>query len=346
MNRRFFVLPLLLSAVTANAQAPQSLPPAALAAWQTHAHRSCRVLGEKYVGAKFAAMPAKGVAGGDLAAGMGRYLAAEFNGDGKPDFVVVTPNGGCAGVNEGRWGPQLVIDYVLSTASGYVRDSQGSSDGYDYTLVMQSIGPAVVQRRGNVHVLHYKTGSTGAGRCGPLSAEVVWGWNGRHVDVLEQYNEKGQLVDDEGCLVKPAKAATGAQGKPAAAATPARIPLSVGYYAYVEGTFSTCAKPVGIVMYFDGARFWEGSDFTDPKHEYTSDALKWEMAAADRFRIISRGRDEDGRWDSHRSVNEYAITGPQSFTYVGAVGGPMNAREKFQLCPNIPAGSKFFRGAK
>lgn len=143
-----------------------------------------------------------------------------------------------------------------------------------------------------------------------------------------------------------------ANGAPAAAApkpaAPAgRIPLAVGYYAYVEGTFSTCAKPVLTPWYFDGTRFWEESDLTDPKHEFTAEALKWEMAAADRFRITYRNRDERGRWDPRPSVNEYVITGPQSFKFVGTIGTPLTANEKYQLCQpsQLPAKARWYKRA-
>lgn len=136
--------------------------------------------------------------------------------------------------------------------------------------------------------------------------------------------------------------------KPTGAASPSAIPLTVGYYAYVDGSFSTCAKPVMAPWYFDGARFWEESDVTDPKHEYTMQALKWEMAGADRFRITYRSRDENGRWNLQQSVNEYVLTGPQSFTFVGSVGGPLGFNENHQLCSaaQLPAKSRWYKGAK
>lgn len=147
---------------------------------------------------------------------------------------------------------------------------------------------------------------------------------------------------------QPATPGNAALGKPANSAIAARIPLAVGYYAYVEGTFSTCAKPVGNPWYFDGTRFWEDTDFTDPKHQFSPEALKWEMVGANRFRITYRSRDEDGRWEPKNSVNEYVITGPQSFTYVGWVGGQMNANEKRQLCAasQLPAKARWFKGAR
>lgn len=335
---------LMLAAMQASAQSSTAaLPTAALKAWQTHARSYCAEVEERYVGARFAPVPAKGISGDALPAGAGRYLAADFNGDGKPDYVFATPNGGCAGHNEGRNGPELIIEFVLSAGDGYVLDAQQAEDGYSFTLARPFLSPAWLQRRGNVDVLRYETGSVGAGRCGPLATEVVLGWNGRNVDVLEQYNARRQLVDEEGCAVRPARAAAGARGKPAAAAIPARIPLAVGYYVHVEGTFSTCAKPLGDPWYFDGKRFWEKSDFTDPRHEFSAEALRWEMVSGNRFRITYRSRDEDGNWERTPSVNEYVITGPDAFTYVGVVGQRMGSNEKHQRCPNLPASMRFFR---
>ena len=148
--------------------------------------------------------------------------------------------------------------------------------------------------------------------------------------------------------LRPTTITAGAQAKPTSAANQSAIPLAVGYYAYVEGSFSTCAKPVITPWYFDGVRFWEESDVTDPKHEFSSQALKWEMAGADRFRITYRNRDENGRWDSQQSVNEYVLTGPQSFTFVGTVGAAMGYNEKHQLCSTaqLPAKSRWYKAAK
>lgn len=130
-----------------------------------------------------------------------------------------------------------------------------------------------------------------------------------------------------------------------AVGNPSRIPLTIGYYAYVEGNFSTCAKPVTPPWYFDGTRFWEEWDVTDPKHEHSSEALKWEMVSADRFRITYRSRDENGQWDRHLAINEYVITGPQSFTFVGTIDGPLTSNEKHQLCTasEMPAKSRWYK---
>lgn len=130
-----------------------------------------------------------------------------------------------------------------------------------------------------------------------------------------------------------------------AASPPSRIPLAIGYYAYVEGTFSTCAKPVITPKYFDGTRFWEESDLTDPDHRHSSQALKWEMVAPNRFRITLRNRDENGQWDRHLSLSEYVITGPQSFTFVGTIGAPLTFNERHQLCApsELPTKAQWYK---
>lgn len=146
----------------------------------------------------------------------------------------------------------------------------------------------------------------------------------------------------------PSQPSLASAASPARAAAAQRIPLAVGYYAYVEGTFSTCANPVITPWYFDGTRFWEETDITDPKHEYSSQAVAWEMAGRDRFRISYRSRDEDGRWSPGVSTNEYVITGPQSFTFTGVVGTSMRASEKHQLCTadRLPARSRWYKSAR
>lgn len=147
--------------------------------------------------------------------------------------------------------------------------------------------------------------------------------------------------------VKPKPPQPAPISKPPAQAvsTPSPIPLPTGYYAYVEGNFSTCAKPVTSPWYFDGTRFWEEWDVKDPKHENSSEALKWEMVAADRFRITYRSRDENGQWDRHLAINEYVITGPQSFTFVGTIGAPLTFNEKYQLCmpSQLPTKSRWYK---
>jgi len=104
------------------------------------------------------------------------------------------------------------------------------------------------------------------------------------------------------------------------------------------------SSPVTPPWYFDGKRFWEEWDVKDPKHEHSSEAPRWEMAAGNRFRITYRNRDEYGQWDRHPVVNEYVITGPQAF--VGTIGTPLTFNEKYQLSmpSHLPAKSRWYNG--
>ena len=64
---------LMLAAIQASAQSSTAaLPTAALKAWQTHARSYCAEVEERYVGARFAPVPAKGISGDALPAGAGR----------------------------------------------------------------------------------------------------------------------------------------------------------------------------------------------------------------------------------------------------------------------------------
>ena len=205
-----------------------ALPPAALKAWEAHARKSCRVAQEKYVGARFAQLRAVGepADGLDVAAGTGKYLVADFNGDGRPDFLVLTPNGGCAGTNANAGGQLYAFEFVLSVASGFVVDESVS-------ITMPFIDPAWLKRRGKADVLRVQTFSAGAGKCGSLPAEAVWGWTGSAMDVIERYSGKGQLVDQEGCLLRKAPATVGNKSTAVAPAKPVPpLGLATGYYAH------------------------------------------------------------------------------------------------------------------
>lgn len=228
-------------------------------------------------------------------------------------------------------------DYDANLA-GFTRVWPTEADAFQLLGVKPAAAGRFVLREGSVSARRMEIDDTTYQKCATSQL------SSRMQATLRQY--RPQLAG--GTFQQTAGPGATAPARPATPAIPPRIPLAVGYYAYVEGTFSTCAKPVSNPWYFDGTRFREDSDVFDPKHENTSQAVKWEMVSANRFRITYRTRDEDGRWDPHLSVNEYVITGPQSFTYVGSVGGPMNASEKHQLCSaaQLPAKARWFKGAK
>lgn len=173
------------------AASPASLPPAALSAWESFARSACALDDVPFTSVAFAPLSGMGDAIDEIeaqfAAGRGGFITAEFNGDGRPDYLVVTPGHGCAseGPPYGNAGPPH--DFVLSTASGY-----RARDGF-----MGWAGPAMIERRGDRDVLAYAGGGFN-GRCGAVVA-AVWGWNGQAMAVVERRNDRGEIVDEQGC---------------------------------------------------------------------------------------------------------------------------------------------------
>jgi hypothetical protein len=165
-----------------------TLAPAALAAWEAHARNTCRLMQERFVAKRFERF----TGGGQEFTSTGNgYLTADFNGDGKTDYIMFTPNGGCA-EDEGsrsygsRGGPPT--DFVISTPTGYKL-----FEGFGGWVVAD-----MVKRRGDRDVLVFSDGRNGD--CGFIR-EAVWGWSGNGVEVIERRNDRGALVDQEGCPV-------------------------------------------------------------------------------------------------------------------------------------------------
>lgn len=221
---------------TAAAAAPAStaLPPAAAAAWESFARGQCRDQGERFGAARFA--PLVGYAETVelverlFAGGKGGFVSADFNADGKPDFVVTTPAHGCvaSGPAYGDQGPP--VDFIVSTAGGYK-----AFDGF-----MGWMAPAMIVRRGDRDVLDLPGGFNG--RCG-IVTKVTWGWTGGAVDVVERRNDHGQLVDREGC-------AQPAAGGGATAASP----IEAGFYSS-PATYGDCAEAIRQQFFY----YWDGS---------------------------------------------------------------------------------------
>ncbi len=163
----------------------KTLAPTALTAWEKHARAMCREVGEKYVGARFAPLR-NADASAEVGGTNGGFLVGDFNGDGQTDYVAVTASGGCAseGPAYGQAGPPN--DFILSAPGGYI-----VQDGFS-----AFIGPAMVKRRGDRDVLEFDGGFNG--ECG-LVKTVVWGVTNGKVDAIERRNERGEIVDHEGC---------------------------------------------------------------------------------------------------------------------------------------------------
>ncbi len=186
-----------------------SIPEPAVAAWRAYAGKACTQ-------SKLRFTPPRLVPFADFDRTPNGFIPAEFNGDGRPDFVIVAPNEGCTedGPRDygSRGGPPT--NFVVSTPAGY-RVFQGFG-GY--------VEPGMIKRRGNRDVLDLGTNRYFNGSCGPV-VQVVWGWTGTEISVIERRDPNGKLVDQEGCPAEP----VAASAKPAGG-----LPIRVGYYAAVE----------------------------------------------------------------------------------------------------------------
>lgn len=187
---------------TPAAARPASLPPAALAAWEGFASSACALDDARFNRVAFAPLSGTGDAieqvEAQFAADRGGFITADFNGDDRPDYLVVTPGHGCAneGPPYGNAGPPN--DFILSGASGY-----RVSDGF-----MGWAAPAMIERRGEHDVLVYAGGGFN-GRCGAVMS-AVWGWTGQAMEVIERRNDRGEIVDEQGCRAGAGQAASGA----------------------------------------------------------------------------------------------------------------------------------------
>lgn len=280
--------------------APASLPPAALAAWEAYARNQCALEDARFAPVTFAPLAdadeAVELVEGQSEANRGGFIAADFNGDGRPDFIVMTEGRGCVtqGPSYGNAGPPN--DFVLSAASGYQ-----VVEGFNGWL-----GPAMVKRRGERDVIEYP-GSGGGfhGRCGVVIA--VWGWDGQGMDVVERRNDRGEVVDEEGCAVR-AQATT-----PAAAGSTSFPPIPRGYYA----VGMTCARAIASgdpfdLVFFDERKMRSGMD---------EQAIRgFEPLGNNRHRIRAEIYDEGGSSTNIEMVMR--ITGPSSFELAGSGGEP------------------------
>lgn len=221
---------------TKPAATPTALPPAALSAWESFARGQCRDQGERFAAIGFAPLTGRAEAV-DLveqhfAGGKGGFLSADFNADGSPDFVVTTPGHGCviSGPAYGDQGPP--VDFIISSASGY-RVFEG---------FMGWVAPSMIAHRGKRDLLDLPGRFNG--RCGAVT-KVTWGWTGKDIDAVERRNDRGELVDREGCVQ------ASAAPKPQAGAT--SLPVEKGFYAFAAGDGS-CADAIEqqFFAYWDG----------------------------------------------------------------------------------------------
>lgn len=316
---------------TSAAAASSILPAGALAAWEKRA--GCSAKEARAVPSRWAAYPSVrndetviDLYERHFAKYSGGFVIGDFNGDGQQDFVIVAPSG--CGVHDpdermdygSRGGPPT--DFVISSPSGY-RAIEGFQSFIDASMI---------RRRGNKDVLEYNMGGYN-GSCGYIETSV-WGWNGNQMVVVELRNDKGQIVDKEGCPVRTQAAAVG----------PARFPpVPKGYYAV--GT--TCAQATSPQAANDGpnslAHFDErGLTWFDGGPEIRG----FESLGNNRFRVRARsyGNGDDTKGTSADFV--IRVTGPSSF--VTEPGSPLfDRKEGFTHCPanSVPkAVSGWFEG--
>lgn len=221
------------------------------------------------------------------------FIPADFNGDGKSDYVMFTPSGGCDdGVENHNYGSRggPPTEFVISTPTGY-QAFEGFGGWVDAKMI---------QRRGSRDVLVFSQGMNG--RCG-FVRDAIWGWTGSGVDVVERRNERGQIVDKEGCpatAAAPAASANRATGW-AKATFP---PLPQGTYAWSTGCAQAARDPDFPPLMRLTARSWSEMDGASP-------ILGIENNGHNRYRFLLQSEDEEGR--KSRNFTEIRIIDGSTF---------------------------------
>jgi hypothetical protein len=205
------------------------MPATALVSWRQYASAGCQRTKTRFASPRLSRFV-------DFARTPNGFIPADFNEDGRSDFIVITPNEGCVEdgpLNYGSHGGPPV-NFVISTPSGY-QTFQGFG---------AYVSPDMIERRGNRDVLNLALTFNATGRCGPVAA-AIWGWNGSGITVIERRNAIGQLVDQEGCAASQASAASA----PARANT-SGLPIRPGYYAVNEPTCTAALRSslAGVVI--------------------------------------------------------------------------------------------------
>jgi hypothetical protein len=191
---------------------PTQMPSSAFAAWRTFASDVCARSKLRFASPRLVRFV-------NFERTPSGFIPADFNGDGQPDFIVITPNEGCADDGPSSYGTHggPPTNFIVSSPAGY-RAFQGFG-GY--------ASPDMIERRGDRDVLNLSFGRNINGRCGPVAA-AIWGWANNMITVIERRNPAGQIVDQEGCAARvgasPARAQANVGG----------LPIRTGYYAVNE----------------------------------------------------------------------------------------------------------------
>ena len=166
---------------------PASLPVDALAAWESHARDMC--MGD-FRQVSFVPLDALKDAEDEfyarLSDGDGVFLSGDFNGDGRTDYVVASPEYGCGaeGMPYGRSGS--ANDFILSTPAGYA-----AHRGFVGWLFK-----AKIRRVADREMIEFPTPQHG--KCGEVAATLL-GVGDQLSSVTEYRDAKGQKVDRFGC---------------------------------------------------------------------------------------------------------------------------------------------------
>ncbi|GGD90422.1 hypothetical protein GCM10011515_07530 [Tsuneonella deserti] len=269
----------LASSPSTAAPGAARLPAAALAAWEGYAREQCRAIGERFSSVRFT--PLSGTAAPDRP-DRGGFVATDFNGDGKPDFVVVTSGQGCSGEGPGPG----ATDFVISRSDGY-RAVEGFAGALEPQMVKQRDGKDFVEFPGGYF-----------GNCGEVAVSV-WGWSGQEMEVVERRDSKGQRVDKEGC-------ALAAQSKGAAGSKPP-LPFEPGYWA--GGVSCTEAIEEAAELPPDEASL----HYLTATGGYIGrfEIQRFQALGGNRYRLIGREHDENG---STPSTMDITVGSRKSFT--------------------------------
>lgn len=161
---------------------------------------------------------------GEVGQGFGKTLTADFNADGKTDYVISDDRFLCAdeGGGQSAWGragPHN--EFLVSSPSGYAL-----SDGFGSYLDASNIKG---RRQGDVIQLDWEDMSS-EGCAGKFTA--TWSWTGKKMDLTDRRNAKGQKVDELGC----------------AASASGNLPIKLGYYGYDGAGVDPCTLTDGVTI--------------------------------------------------------------------------------------------------
>ena len=171
------------------------IPTAAINVWEENARQKCNSWGAKFENIGFSEIEQTNSNNTAIEKIFGNhnnaYITGDFNGDGKKDYVIITPDGGCktdGNTSFGKIGPPN--QFLLSNDKGF-----SIASGFNAWT-----GPQQIKHVGNSDIIEIT--DLYNGKCGQV-AKTTWGWDGEKITILERRNPQGQLVNQEGCLILP-----------------------------------------------------------------------------------------------------------------------------------------------